>query len=37
VRRAELLLAVPWGHHAELMAKVKDSGHRHWLSRWSSL
>jgi len=26
----ELLLAVPWGHHAELMAKVKDSGHRHW-------
>lgn len=27
---AELLLAVPWGHHAELMAKVKDSGHRHW-------
>jgi predicted nuclease of restriction endonuclease-like (RecB) superfamily len=26
----ELLLAVPWGHHAELMAKVKDPASRHW-------
>lgn len=27
---AELILALPWGHHAELMAKVKDPGARHW-------
>jgi len=27
---AELLLAVPWGHHAELMAKVKEPARRHW-------
>jgi predicted nuclease of restriction endonuclease-like (RecB) superfamily len=27
---AELLLALPWGHHAELMAKVKDSATRVW-------
>lgn len=27
---AELLLALPWGHHAELMAKVKDLAIRHW-------
>jgi predicted nuclease of restriction endonuclease-like (RecB) superfamily len=27
---AELLQAVPWGHHAELMAKVKDLPTRHW-------
>lgn len=27
---AELLLAVPWGHHAELMAKVKEPASRHW-------
>jgi predicted nuclease of restriction endonuclease-like (RecB) superfamily len=26
----ELLLAVPWGHHAELMAKVKEPASRHW-------
>ena len=27
---SDLLLAVPWGHHAELMAKVKDPATRHW-------
>lgn len=27
---AELLQAVPWGHHAELMAKVKDLPIRRW-------
>ena len=27
---ADLLLAVPWGHHAELMAKVKEPASRHW-------
>lgn len=27
---AELLQAVPWGHHAELMAKVKDLPTRCW-------
>jgi predicted nuclease of restriction endonuclease-like (RecB) superfamily len=26
----DLLLAVPWGHHAELMTKVKDPATRHW-------
>lgn len=26
----ELLTAVPWGHHAELMARVKDPAIRHW-------
>lgn len=26
----ELLLAVPWGHHAELMSKVKDPATRLW-------
>ena len=26
----QLLQAIPWGHHAELMAKVKDSPTRHW-------
>ena len=26
----ELILALPWGHHAELMAKVKDHATRHW-------
>ena len=30
---AELLLAVPWGHHAELMAKVKDLQTRGWYMR----
>ena len=25
-----LILALPWGHHAELMAKVKDPASRHW-------
>lgn len=27
---AELLLAVPWGHHAVLMEKVKDAAARRW-------
>jgi predicted nuclease of restriction endonuclease-like (RecB) superfamily len=27
---ADLLLALPWGHHAELMAKVKDLVVRRW-------
>lgn len=27
---AELVLAVPWGHHAELMARVKDLQTRRW-------
>lgn len=27
---ASLLQALPWGHHAELMAKVKDLPTRHW-------
>lgn len=27
---AELILALPWGHHAELMAKVKDHATRRW-------
>lgn len=27
---ADLLLALPWGHHAELMAQVKDLATRHW-------
>jgi predicted nuclease of restriction endonuclease-like (RecB) superfamily len=27
---AELLLALPWGHHAELMAKVKGPATRQW-------
>lgn len=27
---ADLLLALPWGHHAELMAKVKEPAARHW-------
>ena len=26
----ELILALPWGHHAELMAKVKDHATRRW-------
>lgn len=30
---AELLLALPWGHHAELMAKVKDPATRLWYMR----
>jgi len=30
---AELLCAVPWGHHAELMAKVKDLPTRSWYMR----
>ena len=28
-----LLLAVPWGHHAVLMEKVKDAGARQWYMR----
>lgn len=28
--QAELLQAIPWGHHAELMAKVKDLPIRRW-------
>jgi predicted nuclease of restriction endonuclease-like (RecB) superfamily len=27
---SELLLSLPWGHHAELMAKVKDTAIRQW-------
>ncbi|MFN7352049.1 MAG: YhcG family protein [Burkholderiales bacterium] len=27
---AELMLSIPWGHHAELMAKVKDHATRQW-------
>jgi predicted nuclease of restriction endonuclease-like (RecB) superfamily len=27
---ATLVQALPWGHHAELMAKVKDLSVRHW-------
>lgn len=27
---ADLLCALPWGHHAELMAKVKDLSTRRW-------
>jgi predicted nuclease of restriction endonuclease-like (RecB) superfamily len=27
---AELILALPWGHHAELMAKVKEPATRQW-------
>ncbi|WP_448685390.1 PDDEXK nuclease domain-containing protein [Achromobacter xylosoxidans] len=29
----ELLLSVPWGHHAELIAKVKDASTRQWYMR----
>lgn len=29
----ELILAVPWGHHAELMTKVKDPVTRQWYMR----
>lgn len=27
---AELIQAIPWGHHAELMMRVKDLALRHW-------
>lgn len=27
---AELMRSIPWGHHAELMAKVKDHATRQW-------
>ena len=30
---AQLILALPWGHHAELMSKVKDLGQRQWYMR----
>lgn len=30
---SELLLALPWGHHAELMAKVKEPSSRQWYMR----
>ncbi|WP_300434213.1 PDDEXK nuclease domain-containing protein [Zoogloea sp.] len=30
---AELILALPWGHHAELMSKVKDPATRQWYMR----
>jgi len=30
---AELILSVPWGHHAELMAKVHDLATRGWYMR----
>ena len=26
----DVLLSLPWGHHAELIAKVKEPGARHW-------
>lgn len=29
----ELLLSVPWGHHAELIAKIKDANTRQWYMR----
>lgn len=29
----ELVQSLPWGHHAELMAKVKDLSTRHWYMR----
>jgi predicted nuclease of restriction endonuclease-like (RecB) superfamily len=29
----ELILALPWGHHAELMRKVKDPATRQWYMR----
>lgn len=29
----ELLLSLPWGHHAELIAKVKDPAVRRWYMR----
>lgn len=31
----ELILAVPWGHHAEMMSKVKDPTTRQWYMRAS--
>lgn len=30
---SELILSLPWGHHAELMAKVKDPATRQWYMR----
>lgn len=30
---AELIQAIPWGHHAELMMRVKDLAIRHWYMR----
>ncbi len=30
---SELILALPWGHHAELMSKVKDPATRLWYAR----
>lgn len=30
---AEIILALPWGHHAELMVKVKDPATRQWYMR----
>lgn len=30
---ADLLLALPWGHHAELMTKVKDPAACQWYMR----
>lgn len=29
----ELLMALPWGHHAVLMEKIKDAGMRQWYMR----
>lgn len=26
----DVLLSLPWGHHAELIAKIKEPGARHW-------
>ncbi|MDR1854900.1 MAG: PDDEXK nuclease domain-containing protein [Azoarcus sp.] len=30
---AEIVLSLPWGHHAELMSKVKEPAIRHWYMR----
>lgn len=30
---SELILALPWGHHAELIAKIKDRSIRQWYMR----
>jgi len=32
---AQLLLSVPWGHHAELIAKVKSPAVRQWYMRFT--
>lgn len=32
---ADLILSIPWGHHAELIAKVKDPATRQWYMKAS--